>query len=312
MAGGTGLAGLSDGARKGLIAGAVIAMLAFGNGHWFWGIVVGGAVVAVAVHLLNRGNAALTPWPWPADFRADAEALARPIDPTPKRVLPRDPNTLPPGAKDIPIAGVVTTKAELARLIAERTHSWPWAVFASVLVQRRNAVQARLRTVASGYQPRPGLPLSGQAYTHVAQQSVGRIADLVGQIEQFMLSPAFKGSFGDYGDDSNADPDAVVSIANRLMDYHESLLTEAETCLQTPVESDVLVFVQDTGAVALCPLIGYDDFIRTMCERVAEAQDLLPFTKGGTVVALDDAQFTMIMPDGLAERIPLHAKRFSD
>ena len=135
------------------------------------------------------------------------------------------------------------------------------------------------------------------------------IADLVGQLEQFMLSPAYKGAFGP--DEGSADCDAIVDVANRLMDYHGSLLAQSEICLQTPVPSNVLAFVQDMGAFSLCPLVGYDQFIATMCTRIGEAQDLLPYTHGGDVVALDDASLTMTLPDGLTGRVVAHVKEFS-
>lgn len=229
--------------------------------------------------------------------------MARPIDPTPKRLLP-------PDGKASVIAHVATTKEALSRLIGDKPPAWPWAVFTSVLVQRRNAVQGRLRTVASGYQPRPGIPpLSGQAYSRTAYQAMTAIADLVAQTEQFMLSPACKGAFG--ANESSADPDAIVAIANRLMDYHEAFLTQAESCLQTPVQTEALVSVHDMGAFTLCPLVGYEQFIPTMCARIGEAQDLLPYTDGDTVVALGEVNLVITLPDGLTERIVAHIKRYN-
>jgi hypothetical protein len=249
------------------------------------------------------GVTADEPWSWPAEFRSLAEGLARPVDPKPKRLIP-------PDDKAAMIAQVATTKEALSRLIADRPPAWPWAVFTSVLVQRRNAVGDRLRRCASGYQPRIGsAPLSGLAYTQTAIGALNGVADLVEQTEQFMLSPAFTGAFGDGGTD--ADADAIVVIGNRLMDYHEAFLTQAETCLQTPVTSEVLPFVQDMGAFTLCPVLAFEQFIPTMCARVAEAQELLPYTRGDQVIALDDATLVMDLPDGLTDRIVAHTKRFT-
>jgi len=253
------------------------------------------------------GVTADEPWSWPADFRSLAEGLARPVDPKPKRLIP-------PDDKAAMIAQVATTKEALSRLIADRPPAWPWAVFTSVLVQRRNAVGDRLRRCASGYQPRSGVaPLSGRAYTQTAIGAMNGVADLVAQTEQFMLSPAFEGAFGSVGadDSADADADAIVAIANRLMDYHREFLTQTETCLQTPVESEVLPFVQDMGAFTLCPVLAFEQFIPTMCARVAEAQELLPYTRGDQVIALDDATLVMDLPDGLTDRIVAHTKRFT-
>lgn len=299
--------GLSRGSRVGLTVGVLLLLMALGGKSWGLGMVAVAVLIVVGRMIYATPAKTLEPWPWPADFRAQAEALARPIDPTPKRILPPDDKTSI-------VAKVATTKDALARLIAEKPPAWPWALFASILVQRRNAVQARLRGVASGYQPRHGAAaLSGQAYAQTAQRAMATILDVLAQMEQFMLSPAFKGAFGEVGTDggAEADAEAVSGIANRLMDYHETLLSQAEACLQTPVESDTLVFVQDTGALSLLPLVGYDRFISTMCARIGEAQDLLPYSSGG-VLELDQVTLKVDMPDGLSDRVVAHVKRFNE
>jgi hypothetical protein len=298
---------MSGGARAGMVAGGVLLFVGMFNQWWLLGIA--GAVVIAGVgwvmYSADRPQAELAPWPMPADLRDLAAALARPIDPTPQRVLP-------PHEKTAVIAKVATTEKEFANLVADKPPAWPWALFTSVVLRRRNAVAARLRAVASGYQPHPGTaPLSGRAYSGVVYTAMTAIVDLVAQMEQFMLSPAFEGAFGKYTDDSDADPDAIISVANRLMDYHDLLLRHAERCLQTPVLGEARVFVQDAGNFALCPLLGYQKFFTTMCARVGEAQDLLPYTRRGEVVALDDANLTMTLPDGLTDQVVAHIQRFT-
>ncbi|MGI9125974.1 MAG: hypothetical protein ACR2JM_14640 [Mycobacterium sp.] len=296
---------LSGRAKAGLFFGLFYMVTGWSDGSRFLGVIGLVVVAGFAWHFYNanRGQAKVEPFPMPPDMRAAAEAMARPIDPTPKRPLP-------PHEKSATIAAVATTKEALARLIADKPPAWPWAVFASVLVQRRNAVTDRLRAVASGYQPRPGgTPISAQAYCAHVFPAVGTVTDLVTELEGFMLSPAFKGAFGDDDNEVDADPDAIVAVANRLMDYHGQFLTQAETCLQTRVDSDAIVFVQDTGMFTLCPLIGYERFITTMCARIGEAQDLLPYTGPETVIKLDDVLLRMELPDGLEDRILAHIKR---
>ena len=301
------ISGLSRGGRVGLTVGVILLLMALGGKSWGLGLAAVAVLIVVGRMIYATPAKNLEPWPWPADFRAQAEALARPIDPTPKRILP-------PDDKASIVAQVAATKDAIARLSAEKPPAWPWALFASILVQRRNAVQVRLRGVASGYQPRRGVAtLSGQAYSQTAQRAMATILDVLAQMEQFMLSPAFKGAFGEFSIDggAEADAEAVSGIANRLMDYHETLLSQAESCLQTPVESDTLVFVQDTGALSLLPLVGYDRFISTMCVRIGEAQELLPYSSGG-VLELDQVTLNVDMPDGLSERVVDHIKRFNE
>jgi len=299
--------GRSRAAQGWLIVGLALVLAALATGTFSVGL-VGIAVLAgvgLALFSQTRGTTELEPWPWTPHLRAQAEAMARPIDPTPERLLPPDP-------KAVTVAEVATTKDALARLIADKPKAWTWAAFTSVLVQRRNAVQKRLRAVVSGYQPRGGaFPLSGNAYSVMAFESMNAIVDLVRQMEQFMLSPAFKGAFGGDTGDGGPDSDAIVSVAKRLMDYHDALLGQAEICLQTPVNSEAFVFVQDMGAFTLCPLVGYQQFITTMCARIGEAQELLPYTSDGDVIALDDVNLAIDLPDGLMEQLMAHIKRFN-
>lgn len=300
--------GMSRGIAWSIAAGVLLLFAAFGGGSWWMGLAGIGVLIFVGRILYTRSLAdkkLLQPWPWPAELRVFAEGMARPIDPTPKRLLPPHENASL-------VAHVATTKEGLSGLIADKPAAWPWAVFTSVLVQRRNAVQTRLRSVASGYQPRIGaVPSSGQVYSQIAQRSMTKIIDLVNQMEQFMLSPAFKGAFGRKEGAEDADADAVANVANRLMDYHEAFLVHAETCLQTSVEAEALTFVQDAGAIAMLPLLGYEEFVVTMCARIAEAQELLPYGDGDTVMQLDDVSLAMTVPDDLSERFVAHMKRFN-
>lgn len=303
---------LTQGQKRVLGGGIVLLLAAIGGHSWSLGLLaiamVGGVWWMVYTKTVELKKA-LEPWPWPTDFRAPVEAMARPIDPTPQRLLPLHEDA-------DQVAKVATTQGELDRLIADKPLAWPWAVFTSVLVQRRNSVQARLRAVASGYQPRNGIhQMSGRMYAGIAYRSMDAIADLVAEFEQFMLSPAFKGAFGDDAVDAvdssaDADADSIVAVANRLMDYHESFLAHAETCFQTAVDREALPFVQDMGAFALCPLIGYQKFIPTMCARIAEAQELLPYSGGGRL-QLDDVNLEITLPDGLTDRIVAHIERFN-
>ncbi len=299
---------LSGGAKLRLFAGFFLLLPGLSDGSGL--LIVAGigllASFAWTLYRAHQANADLEPFPMPADMRATAEAMVRPIDPTPKRLLP-------PDEKSSMVAQVAATPEALSQLIADKPPAWPWAVFTSVMVQRRNAVQDRLRAVASGYQPRhAAIPLNGQGYSTIAFETVDALVDLVAQLDQFVHSPAFKGGFAEEHTDDHADAGAIASAANRLMDYHEKFLAQAERCLQTPVQRDVIVFVQDTGMFALCPLIAYDRFITDLCARIGDAQDLLPYTSPETVIKLDDVTMVMDPPDGLTDQILTHMRRYKE
>lgn len=307
----TKLRSLLDGVWLRLIAGIVMLTSAREDGFWLLGLAGVGLLISVGWTLYRRiavRNPPETPWPWPPDLRSAAEALARPIDPTPQRMLP-------PDEKSAHIARVATTPEALSRLIAEQPPAWPWAVFTSVLLQRRAAVQGRLRTFAAGYQPRPGTPpISGREYVQTVGEAMAATVDVLDQIQRFTASPAFEGVFGKHymnaDNAAEADAEGIVQVANQLMDYHAALLAEAEKCVQTPVESDAYVFVHDVGAAFLTELVAFDQLISKLCASVGEAQDLLPYANGRDI-QLDEVLVRPEVPDGLTERISAHIKRFN-
>lgn len=286
-----------------LIGGIVFLIAGLGGGSWFptlAGLAALGTFGWFVRSALGKPDER-EPFPWPSDLRAAAEGMARPIDPEPKRLLP-------PDEKAATVAKVALTKEALDRLFLDRPPLWRWAAFTSVVVQRRNTVQPRLRSCALGYQPTAGTPIAGRQYSAVALQAMQSVADLVTQLEQFMLSPGFTGALKSFSEADGAEPDAILHIANRLMDYHESFLTEAERCLHTPVETDVIVFVQDMAAFTMCPLAGYEQFIQSMCSRFAEGREIVPYADD--TVRLDDVNLAITLPDGLSERIQAHIRRY--
>jgi hypothetical protein len=157
----------------------------------------------------------------------------------------------PPLASDAPeeelkIAALATTPEGLSSLLAEKLPGWRWAVFASVLVQRRAAVQSRLRDCALGY----AMPNGVRAHSgfEVGRFVTGHMDDLiqlVAQVEAFMLTPAFMGVFGSRTDESTADADGIVHVANRLMDYHDRFLQLAEQCRDFAVPSQYTDLMRD-------------------------------------------------------------------
>ena len=242
------------------------------------------------------------PWPWPPEFRSAVENLARVFGPRPKRLLPPDP-------KAASFAQVVSTKADLDRLLADKPPLWAWAAFASSLLQQRNSVVPRLRNCASGYQPRPGTPLSGHTYAGLARQTMLGIGEQLGHLTTFMLSPAFTALTADASGGNPVDPNAIPHMSSRLMEYHGNFISLAERCLQTPAEPEASVLVQDTWAAALCPLIGYDQFIVTLCHRVAEARELLAYSQGD--ISVDNADLIITLPRGLKEQVNAQINRFA-
>src|SRR5271166_459351 len=79
-------------------------------------------------------------------YGVDGAELMKRVEPQPDITADLD-NTA-----DYPkTAAVADTAADLDALLAEKLPCWRWAAFASVLVQRRAAVQSRLRDDQLGY-----------------------------------------------------------------------------------------------------------------------------------------------------------------
>ncbi|MBS9535481.1 hypothetical protein KIH27_17995 [Mycobacterium sp. M1] len=196
---------------------------------------------------------------------------------------------------DVQVAAVAYTPEDLATLLADRPACWRYAVFASVLVQRRAALQPRLRDQELGYAPpsggrlRVGFELGRYLYDLLEQMLA-----LVEQAEVLMLSPGFTRMFGDPRDEDTADADAIVHAANRLMDLHERILGLAEKCrgVNAPIEhADV---VRDCARVLDAPLEGYRRFVDEFVSRVGEMAEMLPHARGTieldpVMLAVDDS-----------------------
>jgi len=129
-------------------------------------------------------------------------------------------------AADYPkTATIVHTQADLDTLLAEKPPCWRWAAFASVLVQRRDRLRSRLRDDQLGYAAPSGERAAGGAEVgRFVLDRMDEMIALIKHVEDFMLTPAFVGVFGEPGDESSADAEGIVHTANRLMDYHDRFL----------------------------------------------------------------------------------------
>lgn len=214
-----------------------------------------------------------------------------------------EPPAMPSGAPDgVVIARLADTGDELAQLLADKAPGWRWAVFASVLVQRRAAVRSRLRDVRLGYAtPTGGYPVSGGDVAYFATAGMEELAKLVDQTEAFMLTPAFMEVFGRRGDESTADAEGIVQVANRLMDYHERFLVLAERCrdFDAPVRYSGLM--GDCRQLMRIPLDGYDTFIDDFAEFIVRMPDMMCHGRG--TVEAEPISLHMSVDDLLLKRV---------
>src|SRR5271170_6574896 len=230
-------------------------------------------------------------------YGAKGAELMRGISPEPNIDAELDKATAYPQT-----AVIVSTPEDLATLLAEKLPCWRWAAFVSVLVQRRAELESRLHDNQLGYAAPSGERAPGGA--EVGRFVVDRMDELltlVGQVESFMLTPAFVGVFGGPGDEGSADADGILHAANRVMDYHERFLGLAERCRGLAAPSCYARLLRDVAHLMDAPLAGYRKLINEFAERVGEMPEMLNYASG--TIELDPVLLHMEADDGVLERI---------
>ena len=227
-------------------------------------------------------------------YGAQGAELMREVLPAP--VLPR------PAPEDIEVADVAYTQAELDAVLTKKPQCWRYAAFVSVLVQRRAAVAARLRDARLGFaEPSGETASTGFVVAHFFADRMAELSEIVGQVDDFMLTPVFGEVFGDPHDGDSADADGIVHTANRLMDYHDRLLALSERCRSVTVPHSYAELQRDTGLLMVIPLEGYTTFIDEFVGRVSEMHDVARYASGD--VQLDPVMLSITDDDELISRV---------
>jgi hypothetical protein len=156
-----------------------------------------------------------------------------------------------------------TTQEGLVALLRERPHSWRWAAFASVLVQRRESMETAMRDHQLGFAQPTGKRINTVAeLQELAADMLHDVTQTGQQINGFVLTPAFKSVFGPEDDESEADPDGIVHVATRLMDFYDRYLQLAQHVRGVSAPSDYVNVLDTCARLVDEPLAGMEDFIR--------------------------------------------------
>lgn len=235
-------------------------------------------------------------------YGAEGAELIRTLPPT-------KPPITPPGDA-LEVAGVVRSPGELAAMLETKPPCWRHAAFVSVLVQRRDAVAARVRNARMGFAGPSGETLASDVETAVFfTERLADLSDLIGEIDGFMLSPAFQQAFGDPFDADTADATAIVHAGQRLMDYHDSLLALAERSRGAKVPRGCADLQHDFGLLTVLPIEGFATFIADLTDRVAELGDVARYATGD--VWLDNVELGVTGDQQLLERISARLRQLS-
>ena len=211
-------------------------------------------------------------------YGTEGAELMREVIPPPSLPPPSVPR---PPPEHIPVADVVYTQAELDTMLTDKPQCWRYAAFVSVLVQRRAAVAARLRDARLGFaEPSGETASTSYVVAHFFTDRMGELSEIVEQVNDFMLAPAFSEVFGDPHDEDSADADGILHTANRLMDYHDRLLALSERCRSVTVPHRYAELQRDACLLMVIPLEGYHSFIENFISRIFEMHDVARYSPG--------------------------------
>lgn len=200
------------------------------------------------------------------------------------------------GQCDSPIAQLAATPGELEALVRDKPQGWPHALFASILVQRRTPLLARLRDSELGFTPSATTRID-MAWD-VGHRVVGLIDEMLTtaeQLERFMAAPAFMAAFNDAPGRSEPDAEAIKHIAHRTMDYHERFLELSERCRALSAPSRYSDILADCARLLDIPLQSYREFIGEYVDIIEALPRVLGHATGdinlgslGLYIKIDD------------------------
>lgn len=275
------------------LGAAVLLYLGGRYGGPLMALVVGTGLALGARAIYRRARPDPAPPPQPPPAPPAREQVPKPRRERPAEVpvteaepiAPPPPARISPPGADLEVATVVDSAAELDTMLRDKPPCWRYAAFVSVLVQRRAAVRSRLLDARTGF-ARPGgevLPsglLAGLFFTERLEE----LSQFVNRIDDFMTSDAFRETFGGMFDEASADAAGIVQTANRLMDYHDGLLSLSERCRSVSVPAECRSLQRDFGLLTVLPLEGFATFIDDFTDRVAEMGDVARFATGNVVL----------------------------
>lgn len=181
-------------------------------------------------------------------------------------------------------AEVVYTQEELTELFEEKLPNWRYAGFVSVLVQRRAALQPRVRDHLFAYAPPTGeRARDGMDVAQFVIDAMRDYGQLAQQMTDFMQSPAFVAIVCSPHDEATADAQSVFQAAMRLMDYYERFLAMSERARGLAAPSEYGDLLSNCARLSDTGLNGFHNFIDRFVERVAGMPAILIAAGGGDV-----------------------------
>jgi hypothetical protein len=181
-------------------------------------------------------------------------------------------------------AEVVHTQEQLTELFEEKAHTWRYAGFVSVLVQRRAALQPRLRDHLLAYaRPTGERARDGVEVAQFVIDSMHDLGQIAEQLTSFMRSPAFVAIVCEPHDEATADAQSVMQTAMRLIDYYERFLALSERARGLAAPADYAELLNNCARLADTGLDAFHNFIDEFVARVAAMPALLIAADGADI-----------------------------
>lgn len=196
------------------------------------------------------------------------------------------------------VAAIAHSAEELDLLLSERPREWRLAAFVSVLVQRLEEVRPRIRDCRLRYPAARGhYARNGREVARFVDDCLDDQYELARRLGSFIRAPAFM----EVLDDSTADADGIVHVANRLMDFHERFLELAERCRDVSAPSAYSGLLSDCSQLMDIPLEGFWAFIDELVDIVDEMPTVLRYSAGD--VDFGTVTLEIITDDRLYKRV---------
>ena len=200
------------------------------------------------------------------------------------------------------VAELADSPDGLEALLRDKPTEWRWAAFASVLVQRRNALASDIRDHGIRYARQNGERITSTAKLRdLVRQCLEDADSLRRELAQVIAQPGFKAAFGAEDNEKGGDAESITQYANRVMDYYERFLRIAGRIESVSAPAGFVTVLNETARVVDGLLAGMDKFIDHYVHFVRMIPAMLLSAKGEQV--RKQVHLDLFMDDDLLDRI---------
>ncbi|WP_179468427.1 TIR domain-containing protein [Mycolicibacterium vinylchloridicum] len=179
---------------------------------------------------------------------------------------------------------IVHDAAGLTALADERPHSWQWALFGSVLIQRREALGVELKDHALGFAPQSGERITDLPdLVQLVKNSMNDVQQNSFKLVKLVETPAFRAALGEPNDVAD-DPESILHVAHRVMDHYERFLHLARRVRGVASPSDYVDTLDSCARLSDLPMKGMNQFIDQYARVVAEMPQRLIDAGGENII----------------------------